>query len=158
MLAEQQTSTVQEAGVSHAAWALSLASLWPPQGEWTEHAYLTLPDSNRLIELSEGVVAIMPPPSYEHQKVLGSFYSLLKAFVQEHDLGEVAFAPLAVRLWPGKIREPDVLFYTHAHADRLGGTLVGDGLFELMGQAGLGEVLFSRLLAGFVVETTAVFA
>lgn len=105
--------------------ATEIASLWPPQGQWTEQDYLNLPDSNHLIELSDGVISIMPPPSYEHQRIVANFYRLLYSFVVGQNLGEVAFAPLAVRLWPGKIREPDVLFYSHAHADRLGGTISG---------------------------------
>jgi Uma2 family endonuclease len=28
-------------------------------------------------------------------------------------------APTGVRLWPGKIREPDILFVTREHADRI---------------------------------------
>jgi Uma2 family endonuclease len=32
----------------------------------------------------------------------------------------VRFAPLPVRLWPGKVREPDVLFLAREHADRRG--------------------------------------
>lgn len=35
------------------------------------------------------------------------------------------FAPLAVRLWPGKIREPDILFYTQAHSERIGELISG---------------------------------
>jgi len=96
-----------------------IAELWPRQGQWTETDYFNLPDSNRLVELSEGELSIMPPPSFMHQKTLGNLYSLLKAFVVEHDLGVTVFAPLAVRLWPGKIREPDIMFYTQAHQERI---------------------------------------
>lgn len=96
-----------------------IAELWPRQGQWTETDYFNLPDSNRLVELSEGELSIVPPPSFTHQKILDNLYSILKTFVLDHDLGMTAFAPLAVRLWPGKIREPDILFYTHAHRDRI---------------------------------------
>lgn len=188
-------------------WAVEVASLWPPQGQWTEQDYFNLPDSNRLIELSEGEVFILPPPSYEHQHTLGNFYTILTTFVRQNNLGLTVFAPLAVRLWPGKIREPDVMFYSEAHRDRLGGTVSGvpdmvaevvspgsrkadrhdkfyeyaqagigeywliepeketveifalvDGVYELVVQAGAGQVAQSRLLAGFEVEVTAVFA
>lgn len=96
-----------------------IAELWPRQGQWTETDYFNLPDSNRLVELSEGELSIVPPPSFTHQKILDNLYSILKTFVLDYDLGVTAFAPLAVRLWPGKIREPDILFYTHAHRDRI---------------------------------------
>lgn len=113
------------ATVEKVRWATDIARLWPPQGEWTEADFLALPESNQIIELSEGEIWIMPPPSYMHQRVVDNFHSLLKAFVQANDLGRTIFAPLAVRLWDGKIREPDVMFYSKAHLERLGGTISG---------------------------------
>ena len=63
----------------------------------------------------------MPPHStYSHQFTLGEFYILLREFVNKHGLGTVCFAPLPVRLWPDKIREPDILYFSHEHADRIG--------------------------------------
>jgi Uma2 family endonuclease len=35
-------------------------------------------------------------------------------------LGEVCVALLRVRLWPGKFREPDIVFMHRDHADRIG--------------------------------------
>jgi Uma2 family endonuclease len=46
-------------------------------------------------------------------------YARLRAFVRERELGEVHVAPLPVRLWPGKIREPDIFFIAKEHADRI---------------------------------------
>ncbi|MFQ5794087.1 MAG: hypothetical protein ACE5JP_03445 [Candidatus Bipolaricaulia bacterium] len=37
-----------------------------------------------------------------------------------NNLGEVHIVPLPVRLWPGKIREPDIFFIAKEHADRVG--------------------------------------
>jgi len=97
-----------------------IAELWPPQGEWTEADYFGLPDTNRIIELSEGEFIMPPHPTVTHQRVVGVLYRTMYAFVQEHGLGIVLLAALPVRLWPGKIREPDILFVSHAHADRIG--------------------------------------
>jgi Uma2 family endonuclease len=105
--------------------ATEVAHLWPRQGQWTEADYFKLPDTNRIVELSHGEVFIMPPPSFTHQKVLDNLYSALKAFVNQNNLGVTAFAPLAVRLWPGKIREPDILFYRQAHSERIGELISG---------------------------------
>lgn len=106
-------------------WVTAVAQLWPPQGQWTEDAYFSLPDTNRITELSEGELILMPPPSFTHQRVLDNLYSRLKAFVGERGLGVTVFAPLAVRLWPGKIREPDIMFYAEAHRDRIGEQVSG---------------------------------
>ena len=63
----------------------------------------------------------MPPhPTNTHQAVVGSLYRLLWSFVNAHNLGTVRLAPLPVRLWPDKIREPDLLFVSREHADRIG--------------------------------------
>ena len=89
------------------AWDIAL--LFPPQGEWTEEEYLAL-EANHLIELSEGRLEVLPMPTPFHQRITIFLFELLKAFVKAHHLGEVLLAPLPVRLWNGKMREPDVLF------------------------------------------------
>lgn len=114
VLQKEQTRLVSE-----------IAELWPLQKEWTEDDYFALPDTNRLIELSEGELIMPPHPTDTHQRVVGILYRLLATFVESHDLGTVRFAPLPVRLWPGKIREPDILFVSHAHADRIGERVYG---------------------------------
>ena len=97
-----------------------VAELYPPQGQWTEEDYFALPDTHRLVELSEGRLIMPPHPTYSHQTALQNLFLKLQAFVEEHRLGIVRFAPLPVRLWPGKIREPDIFFIAKEHADRLG--------------------------------------
>lgn len=100
--------------------ATEIAQLWPPQGQWTETEYFNLPETNRIIELSEGEIFLMAPPGDRHQKVLANLYRVFYLFITEHDSGVVRFAPLAVRLWPGKIREPDLLFVSHKNAHKMG--------------------------------------
>lgn len=104
---------------------LAVAELWPPQGQWTEADYFRLPETSRQVELSGGEVTIMAPPGFTHQRVLDNLYSRLKEFVRENELGVTAFAPLAVRLWPGKIREPDIVYYAAGHLDRIGEQVSG---------------------------------
>jgi len=105
--------------------ATEIAQLWPPQGSWTEMDYFNLPESSQIVELSEGEVIVMPPPNDVHQKVLGNLYRYFYRFIEDRNLGTLRFSPLAVRLWPGKIREPDLLFVLHDHADRIGDLIYG---------------------------------
>lgn len=98
---------------------VEVAQLWPRRGQWTEADYFALPDTNRHIELSEGELIMPPHPTETHQRVVLNLVRLLDAFVRARDLGIVRFAPLPVRLWPGKIREPDILFVSEEHADRI---------------------------------------
>jgi Uma2 family endonuclease len=94
--------------------------LFPLQGEWTEATYLSLPDTNRIVELSEGRLVVPDMPPFSHQYAVGELFALLRDFVRAHRLGTVCIAPLRVRLWPEKFREPDVVFLSREHEDRRG--------------------------------------
>jgi Uma2 family endonuclease len=85
--------------------------LFPAQGEWTETQYLALNGTNRMVELSNGCLEVLPMPTPLHQRIVDFLFSMLKAFVVARGLGEVFFAPLPVRLWAGKFREPDIMFF-----------------------------------------------
>ena len=58
-------------------------------------------------------------PTTSHQMILGHLYGLLLAFSTHHDLGTVLVSGTRVRLRPGKIREPDIVFMSKDHADRM---------------------------------------
>jgi Uma2 family endonuclease len=58
-------------------------------------------------------------PTTEHQGIVGNIYTALRAHVRTSKLGKVALAPLPVRLWPGKVREPDVMVMLNEHMDRV---------------------------------------
>jgi len=102
-----------------------VADLYPAQGGWSEGDYFSLPDTNRYVELSEGRLIMPPHPTHTHQVALKELCVRLHAVVSEHDLGIVQIAPLPVRLWPGKVREPDILFVAKEHADRIGEKVYG---------------------------------
>jgi hypothetical protein len=96
-----------------------IALLFPAQGCWSEEDYFAL-QGNRLIEFSHGVLEVLPMPTTSHQMLVAFFYGMLLSHVSRHDLGSVLFAPLHVRLWEGKYREPDVIFMKKEHASRIG--------------------------------------
>jgi Uma2 family endonuclease len=99
---------------------LEVAELFPPQGQWTEDAYFALPETQRYLELSDGVLLMPPHPTNTHQRAVGRLFRLLEDFALANRLGLVRVAPLPVRLWPGKVREPDLLFVAAEHHDRVG--------------------------------------
>jgi len=84
-----------------------VALLFPDQGAWSEHEFLEL-ETNRLVEFSHGRLEVLPMPTDMHQAIVGFLYTVFLAFVQQTG-GAVRFAPLRLRLWPGKIREPDIM-------------------------------------------------
>jgi len=99
--------------------AWDVAYLFPAQGTWSEEEYLAL-RSNRLVEFSHGTIEVLPMPTTTHQKIVAVLYEALSRFVAAGKLGLVLFAPLRVQLWPGKFREPDVVFMLAANASRIG--------------------------------------
>ncbi len=86
-----------------------LCEVLPPQGAWSDDAYLWFTDhSNRLIEFTDGQVEELPVPTFTHQAVLAFLYDLFRAYLKTRG-GVVMFAALRVRIRPGKFREPDLL-------------------------------------------------
>lgn len=97
-----------------------ILDLFPRQGQWTEANYLALPETNRIIELSDGKVVMPDMPTDSHQYTVGELFAVIRAFVQERNLGQVRVAPLRVHLWSGRFREPDIVFMHRDHTDRIG--------------------------------------
>ena len=94
-----------------------IAQLFPAQGHWSEEEYLAL-DTNHLIEFSHGQLEVLPMPTQSHQLLVIALLELLRNFVRTRKLGTVLLAPMRVQLWPGKYREPDILFMRTEHDDR----------------------------------------
>ena len=94
-----------------------IAQLFPAQGHWSEEEYLAL-DTNHLIEFSQGQLDVLPMPTQSHQLLVIAPFELLRNYVRSRQLGTVLFAPMRVQLWPGKYREPDILFMCSDHDDR----------------------------------------
>ena len=96
-----------------------IANLFPRQGEWTEADYLSLPETNRIVELSDGRAQVPDMPGTSHQRAVRDLLWLFESHIRAGGLGEVCTAPLRVRLWPGKFREPDIVFMRREHSDRI---------------------------------------
>jgi hypothetical protein len=78
-------------------------------GPWEEAAYLAYADRfPRLVELSEGRLVVLDMPTPGHQRAVQRLFKCLDAWAADQG-GEAFVAPLPIRLWPGKFREPDVL-------------------------------------------------
>ena len=103
------TNPVPAAQTTQDALHALLCEVLPPQGAWSDDAYLWLTDhSNRLIEFTDGYVQELPMPTFTHQAVLAFLYDLFRAYLKPRG-GVVMFAALRVRIRAGKFREPDLL-------------------------------------------------
>jgi Uma2 family endonuclease len=127
---ERLERRVLSARVDEPAWPVAL--LFPWQGHWTEEDYFAL-DTNRLVELSDGCLEVLPLPTPFHQLIAQFLFSLLQEFVAARKLGLVFIAAMPVRLWPEKIREPDVFFLRPGRlVDREGPALGADLAMEVV--------------------------
>ena len=96
-------------GPGDPAWPVAL--LFPLQGQWTETDYLAVQKrAKRIVELSDGRIEVLPMPNPFHQRIVRFLFRILEACVAATGSGEVFFAPLPIRLWPGKYRDPDIAY------------------------------------------------
>jgi Uma2 family endonuclease len=76
-------------------------------GAWTEDEYFALPEMPTKVELVDGVLVVMPLSSVVHQRLVWRLGNLLEDTCPN---GEWEIFPgLDVRLWPGHVRNPDVI-------------------------------------------------
>ena len=104
--------------ISIDAETLAMLDILPRPGEWNEHDYLwASSSSNRLIELVDGHLEIVPMPTEHHQSIITLLFFRLYALMEARG-GKVFFAPLRLRLWNGRFREPDILLLLSADDPR----------------------------------------
>ena len=97
---------------------LAILEIVPRQGEWNERDYLWASSiSNRLVELVNGHLEIVPMPTQHHQAIIRFLFFRLYMLMGTLG-GEVVFAPLRLRLWNGRFREPDILLLLSADDPR----------------------------------------
>jgi Uma2 family endonuclease len=92
--------------------------LFETQRIYSEKEYFALED-NRRMEFSDGLIKFLPVLTIPHQRITAFLFNALEAFAMARSLGEVFFIGVRMRLWPGKYREPDVMFMSAEHADRI---------------------------------------
>ncbi len=92
--------------------AWEAAYLLPLQGRWSEEDFLKF-HTTQMAELVNGRLEILPMPTLKHQRLLKKLLGVLEEAAPTGSL--VLFAPLPTRLFPGTIREPDLLYISPEH-------------------------------------------
>jgi Uma2 family endonuclease len=85
-----------------------VAAFFPRQGHWTGPEYLAF-HTNRMVELNDGVLEVLPMPTRFHQLIAQFLHAFLVSLTKQVG-GEAYMAPIPVRLTPEKYREPDVVY------------------------------------------------
>lgn len=112
-MSDDTAKLYDEFSVGQPTWKMAL--LYPTQGNWSEEEYLCL-DVGRLVEFDQGIVEVLDLPTKEHQRLARKLFLRMQAAVEAEGTGEVFFAPLPVRLWKQKYREPDLVFLKHGRS------------------------------------------
>lgn len=129
---------------------------WFTERVWGEDLYLDLANrGNIYVELDDGRIVFPMMPTVTHQTVVLNLASALRAYARSLPApGRVLIAPAPIRLWPLKIREPDVAFYKAEHLDRVGQQVSGvpDFVAEVLSPSSLvldtGQKMIEYALAG----------
>lgn len=96
-----------------------IATLFPTQGNWSVGEYLSL-NTNRLVELNDGRLEVLPMPTELHQLIAFYLCSVLRNLGDGNPPGLAVMAPFRVRVSAAKYREPDVVFMLYSHRQRRG--------------------------------------
>ncbi|MGH2517716.1 MAG: Uma2 family endonuclease [Ktedonobacterales bacterium] len=96
----------------------------------TYDAFLEWADEDTLAEWVDGRVVMNSPANFRHQDIINFLLEVLRTYVRIHDLGKIADGPFQMKLGRSG-REPDILFVTRAHLDRLKPTYL-DGPADLV--------------------------
>jgi Uma2 family endonuclease len=129
---------------------------WFAERVWEEDLYLELANrGNVYVELDDGRIVFPMMPTVLHQMVVLNLATALRAYARSLPApGRVLIAPTPIRLWPLKIREPDVVFYRAEHLDRVGEQVSGvpDFIAEVLSPSTLaldtGQKMVEYALAG----------
>jgi len=87
--------------------------------KFTYQDYLLFPEDGKRHELINGDHCVTPAPTTRHQIVSGNLFGPLHIFVRRNKLGKVFSAPTDVVLSEPDVVQPDLLFVSASHADRI---------------------------------------
>jgi Uma2 family endonuclease len=87
-----------------------------PEGKiiLTYEDYVLLPNDSNRYELLEGELSVTPAPNIKHQSASANLFKIIAAYVDQHNLGKLFYAPTDLILDRTSILQPDILFVSTA--------------------------------------------
>ncbi len=86
----------------------------PDRIKLTYDDFLLFPDDGKRHELIDGEHYVTPSPNTKHQRVSGNLFFLMRAWLEEHPIGQVFYAPFDVVFSRFDVVEPDLLYVSNA--------------------------------------------
>lgn len=109
-----------------------MAQTEAPTKKMTYEEFLAWCDEDTWAEWVDGEVVMVSPASLPHQDIKSFLLVMLRAYVEQHGLGQVLDAPFQMRLAElHRGRDPDVLFVAKEHLTKLTETYL-DGPADLV--------------------------
>ena len=88
----------------------------------TYEDYLALPETMQRYEIIDGELIMPPAPLFGHQWRSKKVFQPMDAYVEEHQLGLVLYAPVDIMISkdPLRTRQPDILFISFERMEKYG--------------------------------------
>lgn len=97
-----------------------MAKLEIPAKKLTYEQFLEWCDEDTWAEWVDGEVIVLTPASDKHQNLADFLTAILRVYAEAHGVGVVRSAPFQMKTGPDLPgREPDILFISREHLDRL---------------------------------------
>lgn len=85
----------------------------------------SIPQDRNRYEIIDGDLLVSPAPVPYHQIILVNLYRDLSAWIEQHGLGEILFAPVDVVFSSSTVLEPDLIFVSHERLSIIGEKNIG---------------------------------
>jgi Uma2 family endonuclease len=76
--------------------------------------FLLFPDDGKRHELIDGEHYVTPSPNTKHQRVSGNLFYVIRAWLEQHPIGHLFYAPYDVVFSRFDVVEPDLLYISNA--------------------------------------------
>jgi Uma2 family endonuclease len=97
---------------------------------------LLLPDDGLRHELIDGEHYVTAAPSVRHQIISGNMHALIRAWLDDHPLGRVLYAPFDIVFTQFDVVEPDLLYLSRAREEAILTPANAQGAPELVVEIG----------------------
>jgi Uma2 family endonuclease len=78
--------------------------------------FLLFPDDGKRHELIDGEHYVTPSPNTKHQRISGNLHFLIRAWLEDHPIGQVYYAPYDIVFSRFDVVEPDLLYLSNERA------------------------------------------
>jgi Uma2 family endonuclease len=91
----------------------------PARVKLTYDDFLLFPVDGKRHELIDGEHYVTPSPNLKHQVISGNLHFMVRAWLQNHPVGRIFYAPLDIVFTNFDVVEPDLFYMSHQRAGEI---------------------------------------